>query len=960
MRFITMPRRTALLACVLAATAATAAPAIAAPAQLAPVKRALQAPVRGTDATTWRAPMSGFVTVRSAASDRSDWDLDVHDAASGRRLGASHGFGSHEVVQTWVQAGQRLVVQARRRSGSARTLRLAVRLVDVAPPEPDGRPQLVSVKFRDDEDLRRIEEAGLDLTHHIHHGEADVIVTGSKQRAALEALRLPFEVEIEDLVAHDARNRAADLRYARRSARSPLPSGRETYRVLQDYQDELKALVEEHPGLVKPVVLPKRTFQGREIMGVEIAHDVHADDGRPVYFVHGMHHAREWPSAETVMELAHLLVQDADNGRIRRILRNQRVVIVPIINVDGFVESREGGVLGLPDPADTTGLGDLQTVEGVVLLGGSFAYRRKNCNGAIPSGDVPCTLQYGVDNNRNYGNGWGGEGAGTDPMTQSYRGTGPFSEPETQAVWEFSRSRQVTNLITMHNVAALVLRPPGLAKHGKAPDEPRMKEIGDAMAEAAGYTSQFGWQLYDTSGTTDDYTYAAQGGYGYTIEIGPKGGDFHMPYDVGVVDQWTGKYAGNDRGLREALLIGAEAAANPSDHSVLTGRATPGTVLRLRKEFTTETAAQCTYAQGYVNVQTPLDCVAPGDIALVDDEVDSTIVVPRSGAFEWHVNPSTRPFELGRYRPGQVETVGEPMVFTPTLAENRLALGAVDEDAGSVEREFDLVREPGAEQMRVALEWTAQPEDFDLKLWKVEADGSRTPIGTGSGSTPGSSGNLPGTFEQIVVDDPPEGRYVLRVIYYASAANDWKATVEQRRQAPDVFEGTGRTEAYTLTCETRDGTVLGSREVTVLRGQRVALSLPEGCGGGQPPADRSAGQPSGPAAAPARRRRARGVRFAVRPRRDRTRPYRFRVTGEVLPAAGLSRRDACAGGRVTARLLRGGRTAGRRTAAVGRRCRFSTVVTSRRRGRLAVAVRFAGSRMLLGRSAARRVRVRAG
>ena len=152
---------------------------------------------------------------------------------------------------------------------------------------------------------------------------------------------------------------------------------------------------------------------------------------------------------------------------------------------------------------------------------------------------MPCTLQYGVDNNRNYGNGWGGEGAGTDPITQSYRGPGPFSEPETQAVWEYSRARQVTNLITMHNVAALVLRPPGIATEGKAPDEPRMKEIGDAMADAAGYTSQYGWQLYDTSGTTDDYTYAAQGGYGYTIEIGPEGGDFHMPYKTGVVDQWT-------------------------------------------------------------------------------------------------------------------------------------------------------------------------------------------------------------------------------------------------------------------------------------------------------------------------------------------------------------------------------------------------------------------------------------
>ncbi|HEX2084497.1 MAG TPA: M14 family zinc carboxypeptidase [Solirubrobacteraceae bacterium] len=964
-----MRSRPILLAGLLAAMMATSAPALAAPNQLPPVKGTLTASAGGADTFTYRAPMSGFVTFRTAASDRSDWDLDLFDAASGRKLAVSHGFGSHEVAQAWVQAGQRIRARATRRAGSARSLRVSAILVDLAPPKSDGVPKLVSVKFRDNEDLQRIDEAGLDLTHHIHHGEADVIVTGDKQFAALDALRLPYEIEIDDMNAHYARSRAADLRYARSQPRSPLPSGREDYRVLQDYQDELKALADRHPDLVRPVVLPKKTFQGREIMGVEIARDVHReDDGRPVYFVHGMHHAREWPSAEAVMEFAHLLVQGNKNDRrIMRLLDRERVVIVPIINVDGFVESREGGAFGIPDPADTTGLGDLQTVEGVVLLGGSFAYRRKNCNGAIPNPNVPCTFQYGVDNNRNYGNGWGGDGAGTDPTTQSYRGTGPFSEPETQAVWEYSRSRQVTGLITMHNVAALVLRPPGLAKEGKAPDEPRMKALGDAMAEAAGYTSQYGWQLYDTSGTTDDYTYAAQGGYGYTVEIGPEDGDFHMPYETGVVKQWTGEYAGNGKGLREALLLGAESAANPVDHSTLRGRAKPGTVLHLRKEFQTATGAKCTYAQGYVNAQTPLDCVAPGAVALFDDEVDSKTVVPDGGAFEWHVNPSSRPFVTGRYIPGEKRVVGETLEFTPELTDNKAAIGAVSESRGSVERqfEFDPAAAPDADELRIRLEWTATPEDYDLKVWKQQNSGTRKPIGVGP-SGPGYSGNIPGTFEEVVIPKPTRGTYVIQVIYYAGPANDWKATVEQIEQLPDVWEGTGKTEAYTLTCETADGQVLGSREVTVLRGEVLDLAMPEGCGGRQPRADSStrlegAGPAPAPAAAPSRtaRRRAAGVRYRVSPRRDRTKPYRFRVRGSVLPAAGLSKPAACAGGKVAVALRKGTRTVGRRTARVTGACRFSTVVTSRRRGRLRLTVRFAGSRALAAR-AARAGTVRAG
>jgi hypothetical protein len=883
-----------------------------------------------------------------------------------------------------VSAGQRVLVRGIRRAGSAARLAVRLQLVDVAPPRSDGTPQLLSVSYRSNTDLERIEQSGLDLTHDIHAGVAEVISTGAKQLAALKRLGLPYKVRIADLNAYDARSRAADARYTRSVARSPLPSGRTAYRVLHDYQDELKALVKDHPGLVRPVVLPKRTYQGREIMGVEIAKDVGASDGRPVYFAMGMHHAREWPSAEAVLEFAHLLAQGyGSDARITRLLESERVVIVPIVNVDGFVESREGGAAGLPDGADTTGAGDLQTVEGVALLGGSFAYRRKNCAGAIPSPDVPCTLQWGIDNNRNYGNGWGGPGAGTDPITQSYRGPAPFSEPETQAVWEYSRTRAVTGLVTMHNVAALVLRPPGLHNAGKAPDEPRMKQLGDAMAAATGYTSQYSYQLYDTSGTTDDYTYAAQGGYAYTIEMGPQGGEFHMPYKTGVVDQWDGTYAKNGLGLREALLLGAESAADPMDHSVLTGSAAPGTVLRLKKTFGTQTGPICSYAQGYINSSaiggSPVDCVGAQDGTAVPDRVDLTTVVPVSGSFRWDVNPSTRPF-VGEKFVEQLEPLGPAQTFkpkgdehpTPRIGRQEVesVAGGDTEAASSVEREFELTPADAVEtdQLKVRLEW-GTPEDYDLRLYHVKPDGTREPIGIGTGSTTGQSASNPGTPEQVLVNDPPPGRYIARVVYYAAPGNDWTLSVTPQRQIA-MAERTGKAEAYTLTCEAADGSVLGSRDVTVWRGEALALALPAGCGGSGPATDApatvapagGAGSASRRVAPPLRegaRVKARAVRVGVAPRRDRSAPYRFRVMGAVIPAAGQTRVAACGGGTVTVLMRRGSRAVVRRALALDRSCRFSTVLTARRRGTFAVSVRFAGSRTLLARTA-RAVVVRAG
>ena len=40
------------------------------------------------------------------------------------------------------------------------------------------------------------------------------------------------------------------------------------------------------------------------------------------------------------------------------------------------------------------------------------------------------------------------------------------------------------------------------------------------MAAENGYTSQHGYELYDTTGTTEDWSYYATGGLGYTFEIG--------------------------------------------------------------------------------------------------------------------------------------------------------------------------------------------------------------------------------------------------------------------------------------------------------------------------------------------------------------------------------------------------------------------------------------------------------
>lgn len=843
---------------------------------------------RGTSRMTWTAPMAGYATVRLRAIPRGDWDLGVFDAR-GQRVGGSMAFGAREVVQTWVKAGDRLTIKGCHRSGRAKRALVGVTLADVDLPASvsAAKPQLLTVDYTDDADLERIEALGLDLTHHVHDGKADVIVADKAQRDLLVKDGFAFSTEIADLQEHYRRSRIADARYTARmgAAGAPTPSGRTTYRVLTDYQADMKALAEQYPTLVKSMTLPKKSYQGRPLDGLEISRNVKAapEDGRPVYFVVALHHAREWPSAEAAMEFAIMLAKGyGSNPRITNLLNKARVVIVPLINPDGFVSSR-----GFPaDPADILGGGgdhqgvgvdpdiddpcsgkpnpgipadvcaelktcvltpddvctsDLYLLEGIAPPGGIFSYRRKNCAGQVPNPATPCEAQHGVDPNRNYGQFWGGPGSDGDVTSQGYRGPSPWSETETQAVHEYSQRRQVTTIITIHNVAALVLRPPGTSGGGKAPDEERLKEIGDAMANATGYTSQYGFQLYDTAGTTEDWNYAAAGTYGYTIEIGPPNGEFHMPYETGFVKEWNGTSdtAKGRGGLAEALLVGGESAANRSDHSVITGRTQAGRVLRLRKDFKTPSWDKpfCKFEIPLVLLNVPATdgprCTETAQPFEVDDFLESKLTVPSSGTFEWHVTPSTRPFVLkGKEIPGEefesrTETFEGDGEVNPSISDAEVGTAAST-------HEFQVTEPDATKRLEVELTWAAPPQDYDLQLCRVVSVTQCDPIGDGGFDDPGTSGNPPGLDEEIVVDAPPVGTYRATVVHYATVANDYTLSARHFRDG-EATVVPGRREPWILTCETPEGEVLQRAEVIVDRGQTADVNL-RACGGGGKPA----------------------------------------------------------------------------------------------------------------------------
>ena len=721
----------------------------------------------GVALTRVTAPADGYLSVALTAA-RGDWDVSAFDA-KGRLVAGSAAYGSRELAQGFVRRGDELTVQACRRSGRAGTAAVTANLVAVDLGKTRRPIKLVEVATPTRDHVNRLANLGLDLTEHGDATTRSAVIYSAAEENLLRAAGLDFTVDIADLAAASRADRASEQAWAQSVQASVLPSGRTGYRRLVDFENEMKALVAAYPDLVKPITLPNESLEGRPVQGIEITPNVAAQDGKPVFLMTGVHHAREWPSAENPFEFAIELIRGyGSDERITSLLDRARVIVVPVVNVDGYNLSREA-------PDDGT----------------LYEYKRKNCRmtpdpAAHPTGACAQMPEAsgtgaGVDPNRNYGGDWGGPGASTLYADATYRGTGPFSEPEIDNVRKLISSRQVTTFITNHTQGSLILRPPGIAAFGTTIDEADYKALGDAMALHNKYTSQYSWQLYDTSGTAEAWSYYATGGYGFTFEI--HTGNFHQAYQQAVVKEYEGPTARTGKGgNREAYFTALKSTVDTGRHSVLAGTAPAGTKLTLRKAFTTYTS----------RVQ-PLAPVAPwGEPLAVADVLTSTMTVPASGAFEWHTNPSTRPDVYGGRLPSG-PTTPDITYTVPAGAENL--------------RELTVVEGQDNAAIKVRADWpTQQAEDWSMELLRKEADGKLTVMARSA------IGNR--SFEEVESVHAGPGTYVVKLVPTRGRVASPTVTIDFVAPQPP--------EAWTLECEA-PGQAKQTTEVVVGRGERAEL-----------------------------------------------------------------------------------------------------------------------------------------
>lgn len=265
---------------------------------------------------------------------------------------------------------------------------------------------------------------------------------------------------------------------------------------LEECYENLDYMASTYPDLVTEKISLGLSIENRPVYMVKLTGAVQQKDPKPQVLYTGMHHAREpIGMMHLLFYMYYLLENYSTDPEIKNLVDHTEMYFIPIVNPDGYKYNQTTYPSG----------------------GGMWRKNRHNNGGGT----------YGVDLNRNYGYMWGGEGSSGYPGDETYRGTAPFSEPETQIIKAFCEDNQFGIALNYHSVAALLLYPWGYTG-ALPPDHNLFHNQAQLMTADNNYTFGPAYStIYVVSGNSDDWMYGDQTAknkiFAYTPEIGGSG-----------------------------------------------------------------------------------------------------------------------------------------------------------------------------------------------------------------------------------------------------------------------------------------------------------------------------------------------------------------------------------------------------------------------------------------------------
>lgn len=297
--------------------------------------------------------------------------------------------------------------------------------------------------------------------------------------------------------------------YARRLQREgnlDLMGGYKTYAEIVTFMNDLHT---NYPSITTAPDTIGLSLENRVIWGMKISDNPNVDENEPEVFYNSLIHAREPAAMEAICLFMQTLCQNwASNTQPwLDVVNNRELWFVPCNNPDGYEYNRSTNPNG----------------------GGMWRKNRRN--------------GVGVDLNRNFSYLWGIDNVGSSPTpsSETYRGTGPASEPETQVLQNFINSRNFIISINYHTYSNLLLKPWGTSSYqgGFTQDDATFDMLIDSMQyfiqqySGAVYAVGAPWELlYNVNGSCDDWCYGDTNHtklFGITPEVGGDADGFWPP-----------------------------------------------------------------------------------------------------------------------------------------------------------------------------------------------------------------------------------------------------------------------------------------------------------------------------------------------------------------------------------------------------------------------------------------------
>jgi murein tripeptide amidase MpaA len=204
------------------------------------------------------------------------------------------------------------------------------------------------------------------------------------------------------------------------------------------------------------------THLGRPIWAVKVTKnaDTEPDNSKPAVLYNAVQHAREWLAGETCRRTLDFFVDNYGHTGAARDTEGNPIAGLSADEVTHLVDTNElwFSCISNPDGYEYTFIPDNRLW-------------RKNMADNDHDG-ILGEAEDGVDPNRNFATNWGrdNEGSSDDPTNETFRGSGPDSEPETKAMkglWNKVDFRFQKN---DHTAAQLLLYPQGFQQYTPTPD----------------------------------------------------------------------------------------------------------------------------------------------------------------------------------------------------------------------------------------------------------------------------------------------------------------------------------------------------------------------------------------------------------------------------------------------------------------------------------------------------------